>query len=114
MRRRIDAPRLDSRIDRCPIDDVLPAALAFALAGAMLLIVGRRRRATSMADAATTLASSAASARFRRAAYWFENAASSEAVGLGNSVERMNPTASAAPCTRSIPAPSHSTEIGSV
>ena len=44
--------------------------------------------------------------------YWFENAASNDAVGRGQMSERMNPTASFAPCRRSMPASSHSTEMG--
>ena len=46
--------------------------------------------------------------------YWFENAASNDAVGRGQMSERMNPTASFAPCRRSMPASSHSTEMGPV
>ncbi len=53
----------------------------------------------------------ASQARLR---YWFENAASNDAVGRGQMSERMNPTASAAPCRRSMPASSHSTEMGPV
>ncbi len=43
-----------------------------------------------------------------------ENAASNDCAGRSHSSERTNPTASAAPCNRSMPASSHSIEIGPV
>ena len=45
---------------------------------------------------------------------WLLNAASKECSGSFHSSERMKPTASLAPCNLSIPASSHSTEIGPV
>jgi hypothetical protein len=47
-------------------------------------------------------------------AYWFENAASNEAVGRGQMSDRTNSSAWGPPCRRSMPASSHSTEIGPV
>jgi hypothetical protein len=49
-----------------------------------------------------------------RALYWWENAASNELVGRDQIFERINFTASSAPCRRSMPASSHSIEIGPV
>ncbi len=48
----------------------------------------------------------------RNTSYWLLNAASNEASGFGHSSDRTNRTASAAPCRRSMPASSHSIEMG--
>lgn len=44
--------------------------------------------------------------------HWLLNAESNAAFGSGHRAERIRPTASAAPCSRSMPASSHSTETG--
>lgn len=49
-----------------------------------------------------------------RTNYWFENTESNAAAGGSHRSERMYLTASAAPCSRSIPASSHSMEMGPV
>jgi uncharacterized membrane protein YbhN (UPF0104 family) len=56
----------------------------------------------------------AGSSRSMEDGYWLLKAASKDAEGSFHSSERMNPTAWAAPCSRSMPASSHSTEMGPV
>ena len=82
--------------------------------GGLDTAASRAYSTSGAADAAGRVATKERIETRMRGQDWLLKAASNDASGCFHSRERTNPTASLAPCRRSMPASSHSIEIGPV